>query len=207
MTKIKRHNLIKKQETLDKHKIVWNKCALKFVKKYDYTEFNIPIIVNLIYYINGIEKEFDLNKGILICGNVGTGKTFILKVLQTYANVLGNPNSFRIESIESMKSYFEEKGNFRYYNEFKPNLGKFGLNLAINEYGIDYDASFYGTKFIESFGAFMMQRYELFTDHGTITHMTTNLSLKDLDNKLDPAMLRRFRDMFNTVNLNGKSYT
>lgn len=205
--RIKKHLSIETEKTLNRHKIVWNKCALNYVEKYDYTENNIPIIINLIKYINGNQCDYDLNKGILICGTVGTGKTFLFKILQLYANITKNPNAFRIESVETMKMHFEKYGHFNYYNQFNSYLMKHGLNLVINEFGIDYDASFYGTKFIESFSAFMMVRYELFENHQTLTHITTNLNLSDLNQKLDPALLRRFRAMFNIINLNGKSYT
>ena len=205
-TRIVPHYEIKTEKDLNRQKILWNACARTIIADYQYTDFNKPVIINLLYYINGIEREYDLNKGLLISGSFGVGKTVLFRILHKYCCLTANPNIFRIESVETLKNHFMEQKNFNFYNEFKPNSGKHGINLCINEFGIDYDASMFGVKYVESLNAFLMQRYELFESKNLITHATTNMNSTDYVRKYDAALSDRFKAMFNIISLGGKSY-
>lgn len=205
-TKVVEHLPMNTQAQIDRQKHLWHACAQSVQPAWEYTDRNKEIITGILFYINGHAKEYDLNKGLLICGSFGTGKTLIFRILHKYCSITTNPNIYRIESMESMKERFNTDRSFNFYNEYKPNLGRHGVNLCINELGIDYDSSTYGVKFSESFNAFLMQRYELFDVKRTLTHGTTNFAFQDLARKYDAPLFDRFKQMFNVIPLTGKSF-
>ena len=207
-TKIIPHIGINSNHDLYKHKRVWHSCVKKLCSEYDYNEYNRSVIVNLLYYINGQQKSggYDINKGVMLCGNVGVGKSLIFKILHAYCYATKNPNAYRIESMESLKIHYKKKNSFDYFNEYKRSLKKKGINLCINEFGYDIDEAIYGVKFTESFKSFFMTRYELFGSDDLMLHATTNMNATEFKNQFDPPMYDRLKEMFNIIPLGGKSY-
>lgn len=167
-------------------------------------------------YINGQVNNFDKynipgidvapNKGIMLAGNVGVGKSVLFDILHRYCYVTNNPNSFRIESIESLKIHYKKHNNLDYFNQYHKGINRRGINLCINEFGYDCNDHNYGVKFTETFKSFIMQRYELFESHGLITHATTNMNANELKDNFDPPVFDRIKQMFNLIPVGGESY-
>lgn len=191
-------------------------------ENYSYNEYNTPVIVNMLHYINGSKnedekyfigelKDFDLNKGIMLAGNVGVGKSELFKILHRYCYVTKNPNAFRIESIETLSMHFKKNSNFDFFNERETSLNiggvkRYGIHLCINEFGYNLSDKNYGVNFSDSFSSFIMRRYELFKSTGLLTHATTNMNKEELIESFDPPVVDRMKEMFNLVPVGGSSY-
>lgn len=218
-TKIIPHLSINSIDTLKRHKIAFNEVTKnvfgceEIIKNnkpyrkqlYQYTENNKHIITNLLYYFSGTEKEYNLNKGIMLAGHVGTGKTLLIKLMQAFCHMTTNPNMFRTESMETLKDYWKKKHNLDYFNALQHSRKK-GINLCINEFGFHYDEKLYGVNFSEYFHSFFMLRYELFKSNNLITHTTTNLTTQELKDIYDPTIYDRIKEMFNVIPLHGNSF-
>lgn len=171
------------------------------------------LIESLIYYFNGNEiaeskYNLNLNKGILLIGKPGVGKSAIFQILKMYlkhiTNNIRKSNLFRIESIESIKDEYKKSGNFNKYNLC--GLYNRGLNLLINEFGVNYNEKIYGSNFQELFNSFLMRRYEIFVSYNKMTHATSNFDTVELSEIYDKVIIDRFKEMFNIIVLDGNSF-
>jgi predicted ATPase len=206
---------INNESTLNKHKKLWSILA---GKDYNYTENNRKIITGLIYYFNGnyiSESEFgiSLNKGIFICGEPGCGKSTIFKIFHNYLKYIANPNPnlYRQVSVEEIISSHRTNldANQLTYN-LKENIygkkEKSPINICINEFASNYDAKIYGTDVNEIMDSFYMKRYEVFQQFGKLTHATSNFDIQDISNMFRIELVDRFKEMFNIIELKGKSF-
>lgn len=176
-------------------------------KKYEINDSN-RIQVKIVFdYFIGVNSEVDLNKGLLLCGEFGTGKSTLFSAIRKFINTLFpyNPNAFKITSTEEIINYKiginESDLLFNSEDEIvKP------LHLLINEFGHDYNIKIYGSDADSMIESFLMKRYDIFQQHGKVTHITTNLTKEAMISKLKPVIFDRFKEMFNIIELNGQSF-
>lgn len=197
----------------DKHKLVLGNAASEAVGDYQWSEEISKIASNLIYYFNGIEGEYDLNKSIAICGTYGVGKTILMKIFQMYMRSMKqiHPNIYRIISIEDVIKYMSEPNALDselLYN-CKTELDRpvrRPANLMINEFGYKYEGKNFGTEYQELIEMFIMKRYDIFQDYNKLTHVTMNLGTAELEEVFDDKIIDRLIEMFNIIPLGGDSY-
>ena len=67
----------------DKHKVGIYNIAKFFNKNYSLDQNNLKAVFNtlFLYFTGSQESDLDLSKGILLIGNVGSGKTLIMQIL------------------------------------------------------------------------------------------------------------------------------
>jgi hypothetical protein len=180
-------------------------------KQYEINEHNKEIVWNLIKYFTGNESIYDLNKGIMLCGSVGYGKTTLLKSLRNYINELFpyNPNSFAITTKETiikenelLECLYVDNVN---ENEYGVKIKK-PKNVAYNELGSDYsELKNFGSQSNEIEKYFLMKRYDIFQDYNKLTHYTTNHLFKDLREIFPEKQIDRFKESCNIIEVTGKS--
>lgn len=198
-------------KNLYKNKIV---CIAKgIVKDYQLTDDNKKIFSGLLDYFMGLPGIYDLNKGIAIVGNYGAGKSTIMQIFHTFLKTEFpfNPNMFRISSVEEviseMKSgdiasvlLYNHKDNVSGVKVSRP------IHVLINEFGHKYDAKTYGTNVNEHIDMFLMKRYDIFQQEKKLLHITTNYDTKELRSLFHERITDRFKEMFNFIELKGKSW-
>ena len=79
-------------------------------------------------------------------------------------------------------------------------------HVLINEFGYQYDIKHFGTDVNELIEAWLMKRYDIFQDYKKLIHITSNFGIKDLQANFHPKVVDRFREMFNFIELKGKSF-
>lgn len=178
------------------------------------------VITGMIYYFNGnIEAAnrygMDTCKGIALIGKYGVGKTNIFRLIQQYLQQVnrGTPNTFKITSVDeiilSLLNDGDSVDSVYVYNT------KTGINnepirkpvhLCINEFGTQYDIKRYGSNVNDLIDSLMMRRYEIFQQYGKVTHITSNFGTVDFENRFPERLVDRFKEMFNIVKLEGKSF-
>ena len=159
---------------------------------YEITEQNKPILKQLwLWLCNNAEFEGDLNKGIMIAGTNGIGKTIMM---QGYCNLIRRCAQKTIRQIHAKRLAWELKKNG--YDDFLQ------LPLFIDDLGKEQrEMVEFGTR-IQPIVDLMAMRY----DTGAITFVTTNYKLDTMKEFYGNTIIDRFSEMFNIIEMGGKSY-
>ena len=171
-----------------------------------YEEDRLSILKLLVYAINDQNNadklEIDLNKGILLSGPVGCGKTSLMHLIKPFFNT---KYSYKIKSTREIAFEFSKNG-FDSFNPYIQNL----VNLKrLNGYCFDDLGS---EPKIKHFGVecnvmreILLSRYEANIESKAITHITTNLSATEIESLYGCDLRSRMREMFNVIGFSSNS--
>lgn len=148
---------------------------------------------------------FDVNKGILLYGDIGVGKSTLLKGLRIYENQINqlcynygnNALGFVFVSAPEL--------SLRYTNAGMNAIQKYASmpNLAIDEVGREpLDAKHYGTE-TNVIQLILQLRYEKRCNG--VTHLTTNLDPNTQFGIYGHYIVDRVKEMFNVIEIRGES--
>ncbi|MFS4416676.1 ATPase [Maribacter sp. 2307ULW6-5] len=165
-----------------------------FGKKFRLHEADYGLIYDLVnYFIGDIDhcraKGMDLEKGILLTGPVGCGKTALMKLMRYLV-----PHKPQYEVIPCRNVVFafnhlgyktiEDFGNKKHY--------------CFDDLGVEPDGRHYAAD-CNVMGELLISRFELMQNERRITHLTTNLSASELEKRYGDRVRSRMREMFNLV--------
>jgi hypothetical protein len=143
----------------------------------------------------------DLEKGILLSGPVGCGKTSLMSVCRFLlaADLRHSIRSCRDVSFEFMKDGHEvfhkyTRGSFR-PEKFEPKT------YCFDDLGLESTMNFYGNQ-CSVMAEILLSRYDLFHSFSMITHITTNLNSRELEDRYGTRVRSRMREMFNLISFN-----
>jgi DNA replication protein DnaC len=200
-------------EELMELKKIWGMIA---GREFVFNEENKKLLnILTVYFLldNRVKQyEIDPDKGILLIGNKGVGKTTIMNIFTDFMNHLYKTQQITLRQIiststEKIKDWYLMHSN---YNKFVYNEDLTGCSypyeIIINEFGIQYDFKFYGTSLNDVMTSLMMSRYEIFIERGILTHATSNLDTEEMAKIYDPMLIDRFKEMFNVIELKGESF-
>lgn len=155
-----------------------------------------PLIRKLCAYIINDSKAakrygISLQKGVLLSGPVGCGKTSLMKLLRYI--IPGKPTYEMIPSRNVVFS-FNHLG-FKSVQEY----GDSG-SYCFDDLGLEPYGRFYG-KDANVMGEVLLSRYELYrTTRGRLkTHATTNLNAAELEERYGNRVRSRMRELFNLI--------
>jgi DNA replication protein DnaC len=162
-------------------------------------KFNEPIIEQLyLYATNNQAFDGDLNKGIILQGKFGCGKTLIFETYSLLHNhivkkfSLNRPLLMFIKSVELQEQILKQ--SIKMFVQ-RP--------LIIDEFGRE-------SKMVQDYGNIIRPISELLSlrsDTGTLTHGTTNFTLDTLSSEdfYGGMIGDRLRMMFNFITMKGES--
>lgn len=154
----------------------------------------------LIYAIRDNENAFklglDLNKGVLLSGPVGCGKTSIMHLIKPflYAKYDYKIKTTRMVSFEFAKYGFEA---LKPYTE-KSNQQHRLSGFCFDDLGAEQQIKHFGND-CNVMAEILISRYEQFIENNSVTHITTNLSASELENSYGNRVRSRLRQMFNLI--------
>ncbi|MCF6182727.1 MAG: ATPase [Lutibacter sp.] len=169
-----------------------------FGKNFKIYKEDEPLIFKLCCYFiqdhySCAQMGIDTNKGILLSGPVGCGKTSLMKLLPHLAphktnyemvptrNIVFNFNAIGFEVIEK-------------YSETK--------NYCFDDVGIEPIGKHFGAD-CNVMGEILLSRYDIFChperSRRIITHITTNLNAQELEERYGNRVRSRMRQLFNLV--------
>ena len=171
-------------------------------KKFKIYDEDKDILLKLCsYFIKDTENcqkyEIDVEKGILLSGPVGCGKTSLMKLLRHLVplqrpyemipcrNVAFSFNHLGFKTIE-------DYGNTKFF--------------CFDDLGVEPAGRFYG-KDLNVMGEVLLSRYELYlqTKHKIKTHATTNLNAGELEERYGNRVRSRMRELFNLIAFDEKA--
>ena len=176
------------------------KGCLIFDKNFKlYKEDELLLFKLCCYYIQDhwtcAKMGIDTNKGLLLSGPVGCGKTSLMQLLTYLAphktnyeiiptrNIVFNFNAAGFEVLEK-------------YNDTK--------NYCFDDLGLEPTGCHY-TKECNVMGEILLSRYDIFKTKNVKTHITTNLNAEELEARYGSRVRSRMREMFNLIGFDESS--
>ena len=154
------------------------------------------------------EGDSGTRKGLLLTGDYGTGKSTIMQILNKYLWFIGGRDSgdypiggFRIDSASYVATGFSMKG--RDYLELYTYNGGIPRTICFDELGREpIPSKHFGTE-LNVMQYILQCRYEL--RYECKTHITTNLSIEEIQERYGAYIADRINEMFNVIELKGSS--
>ncbi len=191
-------------------------------RKFVVDDNNKKIIIFLLYYFNNCalaeqvfpDKRYKLAKPLLIRGDKGVGKTFLMQLFSEYLRRTKNPNFFFNVSVTEMVNYYTINNNLNRYTyndrsgtkEDNTFDGCRPSNVCLNDIGLQTQ-TFFGQNTKQLVSEFIHARYEIWTQWNCRGHLTTNLSVQALAKEFSDAYGRtvdRFKS-YNIIEMTGAS--
>ncbi|MDC6406305.1 MULTISPECIES: ATPase [Flavobacteriaceae] len=170
------------------------KGKLMFGERFRIYKEDRGILLKLCNYIikdyDSCKKDgIDPNKGLLLSGPVGCGKTSLMRLLKflvpyqkPYSVIPSRNIVFGFNHIGF--KVIEDYGNGQYF--------------CFDDLGVEPTGRHYG-KDCNVMGEILLSRYELFVNRQIKTHCTTNLNARELEERYGKRVRSRMRQMFNLV--------
>ena len=162
-----------------------------------------------VWLYGGQVDAFDIrpNKGLLIVGNVGTGKTKLMQALSIMLrHDLHIPKRFfhiiNAQDVVEVAQMGYDFINYHYNNSSKP-LSK--RNICIDDIGTEPSKIVYFGNEVLPMAALITNRYNLWVSEGVYTHFTSNLMPEDIRSLYGDRVADRISEMCNVIRLTGKS--
>ena len=159
------------------------------------------IIMKLIIYAikdesTAKEMKIDINKGIILSGPVGCGKSSMMFLCNFFTNQMQN---YKIIPCRDIAFDFATKG----YEALLPFTKKEDKqtkmnNICFDDLGTEKQIKYFGNE-CNVMAEILLTRYDNFINNKTITHITTNLSASELEKYYGDRVRSRMRQMFNLI--------
>lgn len=171
----------------------------QFAPNYTFQKEDFPFILRLAaYFLNDEEKckelDIDLNKGILLTGPIGIGKTTWFRLMQ---QVMAKEQKFYYTTCRDVSFEFIKEG----YNTIDKYSKGIPLdfpmkNICFDDLGTENNIKYFGNE-CNVMAEIILSRYDLFINFNTKTHITTNLSASEIEKYYTERVRSRLRQMMN----------
>tara|TARA_R110002049_G_scaffold92499_2_gene229340 strand:- start:6297 stop:6959 length:663 start_codon:yes stop_codon:yes gene_type:complete len=170
------------------------KGKLLFGKNFKMHKEDEAILYKLCtYFIRDVETckklKIDPNKGILLSGPVGCGKTSLMKLLP---HIVPHQKTYKVIPARNIAFEFNNKG-FSIIEHYGNNN-----YYCFDDLGVETTGRHFG-KDCNVMGEILLSRYDLFLKNKTRTHATTNLNAQELENRYGNRVRSRMRQLFNLI--------
>lgn len=167
----------------------------KYGDKFMIQKKDLPILHKLISYAVRAENcceshGIDLDKGILLTGPVGCGKTSLISLLSEF---MFPHQKYPVKNTREIATEFHKDGY-----EIIHRYGRREKALCIDDLGVEHNIKHFGNE-CNTIGEILLQRYDMHVNYGIITHATTNLNADELEKLYGNRVRSRLRSMFNLV--------
>ena len=186
---------------------IWNFINQKGKELYGENFQLIPqdteIILKLIVWFVQDKDQFqnlqvDLNKGILLVGPIGCGKTSLINICRF---LLPSENRHSIKSCRDIGYEYAKEGYeaiHRYTKgSFSPYKGE-PKTWCFDDLGLESKMQFYGNE-CSVMAEILLSRYDFFHSFGMKTHITTNLNSDEIEKRYGLRLRSRMREVFNLI--------
>lgn len=162
------------------------------------------LFVQLKKYFTGQRCNLDPNKGIALMGNIGNGKTTLMKAFRN------NPiQKYNVIPARTIVDQYDIEGKAAVLRFSGPQKNKFfkdeTIGFCFDDVGLEENGKYYGKPANVMEEVFLNLYDKKGTINFNISHLTTNDTQPELQEKMDPRVIDRMKDMYNFVALNETS--
>ncbi len=164
-------------------------------------ESDYPVIHKLMAYFLKDEPTcfhfgIDLNKGILLTGPIGCGKTTMMNLMKfltskEYKFMVKPSREISFEFIQDGYQIIHKYSSGKLY-QYEPKI------YCFDDLGIENNLKYFGNE-CNVMAEILLSRYDLFINKKLQTHITTNLSASEIEKNYGNRVRSRFRAMFNLI--------
>ncbi|WP_340136734.1 AAA family ATPase, partial [Flavobacterium psychrophilum] len=164
-------------------------------------ETDYPIIYKLIAYFlkdeaTCFQYSINLNKGILLSGPVGCGKTSLINLMK---HLSPTEHKFFVKPCRDISFEFIQDG---YEIIHKYSKGKLyesePKTICFDDLGTENNLKYFGNE-CNVMAEILLSRYDIFTTKKIQTHITTNLSASEIEKQHGNRVRSRLREMINLI--------
>lgn len=172
-----------------------------FKMQYVVDEVNEKVVTQIAFYFSGDSRfDGDLNKGLILFGGVGVGKTSLMTFFQR-----NQIFSYRVISAREVETEFAQIGDvaidkFSINREIPSNASPFGhkvIGYCFDDIGTEANSKHFG-KEKNVIAELILNRYDRHLDRRS-THITTNLSVTELTQAYGTRVTDRIKEMMNVI--------
>lgn len=164
-------------------------------------ENDYPIVYRLIAYFMKDEQacfqlDINLNKGILISGPVGCGKTSLMNIMK---HITPTQHKFIIKPCRDISFEFIKDGYEVIHKFSKGKLEQLDPKIyCFDDLGLENNLKYYGNE-CNVMAEILLSRYDLYISRRIQTHITTNLSASEIETLYGNRVRSRMRELFNLI--------
>jgi energy-coupling factor transporter ATP-binding protein EcfA2 len=164
-------------------------------------EIDHPIIFKLIAYFLKDEAtcfqfNIELQKGILLTGPIGCGKTSLMNLMKY---LTPTEHKFHIKPCREISFEFIQDGYSIIHKYSKGRLYESDPKIfCFDDLGLENNLKYYGNE-CNVMGEILLSRYDIFISKNIPTHITTNLSASEIEAQYGNRVRSRMRSMFNLI--------
>lgn len=172
-----------------------------FEMQYEVDEENRSVVKSLCQYFAGEESfDGDLNKGLILMGGVGVGKTSLMKFF-----IRNQRFSYKVESCRDVETNYAQLGD-NYTDRCSFNIpvainsDPFGhqvIGFCFDDLGTEANGKHYG-KEKNVMAEILLNRYDNNLPFNS-THITTNLTADEIKAQYGTRVTDRIRQAFNKI--------
>ena len=160
-----------------------------------------PIVYKLIAYFLKDEPScfqygINVNKGILLTGPIGCGKTSLMTLMKHLAPI---GNKFSVKPCRDISFEFIQDG---YQIIHKYSNGKLYQSeprtYCFDDLGTENNLKYFGNE-CNVMAEILLSRYDLFISKKLLTHITTNLSATEIEKHYGNRVRSRLRELCNLI--------
>lgn len=164
-------------------------------------ESDHPVIYRLIaYFLKDEQTAFrynlNLNKGVMLAGPVGCGKTSLLNIMKY---LTPTEHKFFVKPCRDISFEFIQDG---YQIIHKYSKGKLYESepkiICFDDLGTENNLKYYGNE-CNVMAEILLSRYDIFISKRILTHITTNLSASEIEKHYGLRVRSRMRELFNLI--------
>lgn len=168
---------------------------------FEILESDHGVIFKLIAYFLKDEQacsqlEINLNKGILLSGPVGCGKTSLMNIMRYLTPI---KNKFIIKPCRDISFEFIQDGYSIIHKYSKGKLYETDSKIyCFDDLGLENNLKYYGNE-CNVMAEIILSRYDIYINKKIPTHITTNLSASEIETQYGNRVRSRMRQMFNLI--------
>lgn len=170
-------------------------------------ESDYPIVYKLIAYFlkdeaTCFQYNISLNKGILLSGPIGSGKTSLISLMKYLTPA---EHKFFVKPCRDISFEFIQDG---YQIIHKYSKGKLyesePKTICFDDLGTENNLKYYGNE-CNVMAEILLSRYDIYTAKKIQTHITTNLSASEIETHYGNRVRSRLREICNLIAFDNKT--
>lgn len=192
--------------------IVWleNKGVELYGNHFKILEIDYPIVYKLIAYFLKDEQacyQFNINleKGILLSGPIGCGKTSLMNLMKYLTPI---EHKFYVKPCRDISFEFIQDG-YQIIHKYSKDLRLRGgqpvaVRYCFDDLGVENSLKYYGNE-CNVMAEIILSRYDIYIAKRIQTHITTNLSASEIETHYGNRVRSRMRELFNLIAFDNNS--